>query len=87
MGKRVDEQQRQCIVEDEGLTLGTRDKQVMADQLTAIRPPCDLDSRIVSLKWRSRQPNRPEALGLHGFVTHTTKDIQEMRERMLTWQL
>ena len=49
MGKRVDEQQRQCIVEDEGLILGTRDKQVMADQLTAIRP-CDyhLDSRLKS---------------------------------------
>ena len=43
----------------------------------------------MSLKWRSfpRQPDRPEALGLHGFITHTTKDVREMQERMLTWQL
>ena len=37
--------------------------------------------------WRSflcRQ-KCPEALGLHGFITYSTKDIQGMQERMLTW--
>ena len=28
-----------------------------------------------------------EALGLHGFVTYSTKDIQKVQERMLTWRL
>ena len=51
---------------------------------------CFFIFKIVNMKCRCFHEtisSPTEALGLHGFVTYSTKDIQKVQERMLTWRL
>ena len=51
---------------------------------------CFFIFKIVNMKCRCFHEtisSPTEALGPHGFVTYSTKDIQKVQERMLTWRL
>jgi len=65
--------------------------QLLGHHVTTIFSTVDFFEDLDRSRYRESEmeifPLPTEALGLHGFVTYSTKEIPDMQERMLTWRL